>query len=92
MYKLKLVGIDVILQEESYTSKCSAYDRELIKKHKKYKGSRIKRGLFKTSSGKLINADINGASNILIKAIPKAYANGIEGILVYPVKLTQKFN
>jgi putative transposase len=89
-YKLKLVGIDVILREESYTSKCSAYDREPIKKHETYKGSRIKRGLFKTSNGKLVNADINGASNILLKALPKAYANGIEGIVVYPVKLNPK--
>jgi putative transposase len=89
-YKLKLVGIDVILQEESYTSLCSAYDLEPIKKHKTYKGSRIKRGLFETSSGKLVNADINGASNILLKALPKAYADGIEGIVVYPVKLNSK--
>jgi putative transposase len=89
-YKLKLVGIDVILQEESYTSKCSAYDLEQIQKHTEYKGSRIKRGLFKTFSGKLINADINGASNILLKALPNAYADGIEGIVVYPVKLNPK--
>jgi putative transposase len=89
-YKLKLVGIDVILQEESYTSKCSAYDRELIKKHEEYKGSRIKRGLFKTFDGKLVNADINGATNILLKAIPDAYTDGIEGIVVYPVKLNPK--
>jgi putative transposase len=89
-YKLKLVGIDVILQEESYTSKCSAYDGEPIQKHEMYTGSRIKRGLFKTSNGTLVNADINGASNILIKALPKAYADGIEGIVVYPIKLNIK--
>jgi putative transposase len=89
-YKLKLIGIDVILQEESYTSKCSAYDREPIKKHTEYKGSRIKRGLFKTQGSKLVNADINGASNILIKALPSSFDNGIEGIVVYPVKLNPK--
>jgi putative transposase len=89
-YKLKLVGIDVILQEESYTSKCSAYDLEPIKKHEIYKGSRIKRGLFKTFSGKLVNADINGASNILLKALPSSFDDGIEGIVVYPVKLNPK--
>jgi putative transposase len=89
-YKLKLIGIDVILQEESYTSKCSAYDHEPIKKHEVYKGSRIKRGLFKTAENKLVNADINGATNILIKAIPSSFDNGIEGIVVYPVKLNPK--
>ncbi|MBQ5445597.1 MAG: hypothetical protein IIT48_02880, partial [Lachnospiraceae bacterium] len=41
---------------------------ESIEKHESYKGSRIKRGLFKSSVGKLIkNADINGALNILRK-------------------------
>jgi putative transposase len=90
IYKLNLVGIDIILQEESYTSKCSAYDQESIEKHEIYKGSRIKRGLFKTQDGKLVNADINGASNILIKALPSSFDDGIEGIVVYPVKLNVK--
>ena len=69
-YKCKLYGINVILQEESYTSKCSFYDNEIIKKHNIYKGKRIKRGLFKTSTGLLINADINGSLNIMKKAVP----------------------
>ncbi len=92
IYKLKLEGIEVILQEESYTSKCSAYDREPICKHDIYKGARIKRGLFKTAGGKLINADINGASNILLKAVPRSFDDGIEGIVVNPVKLKVNFN
>ena len=45
-YKSKLVGIDVIITEESYTSKCSFIDLEPIKKHEKYLGKRAKRGLF----------------------------------------------
>ena len=68
-YKCKLVGITVIRQQEAYTSKCSFVDNEPIKKHKEYVGKRIKRGLFKTRNGKLINADLNGSLNILKKAV-----------------------
>ena len=68
-YKCKLVGINVITTEESYTSKCSFMDNEPIRKHEVYKGKRIKRGIFKTHSGKLINADLNGALNILKKVV-----------------------
>ena len=58
------LGINFVFQEEAYTSKCDALAFESIEKHESYKGSRIKRGLFKFSVGKLINADINGALNI----------------------------
>lgn len=61
-------GINYILQEESYTSKCSAFDLEEIRKHENYCGKRIKRGLFRTKTGKLVNADVNGAANILRKS------------------------
>ncbi|MFA5154743.1 MAG: transposase, partial [Clostridia bacterium] len=71
-YKAKLLGINVLVKEESYTSKCSFLDNELIKKHETYLGKRIKRGLFKSSEGKLINADLNGALNILRKVVPSA--------------------
>lgn len=83
-YKLELLGIEVILREESYTSKCSLLDLEPVKKHDKYQGRRIKRGLFKSSNKTLINADINGAGNILRKEIPNAFINGIEGLVVSP--------
>ena len=66
-YKCYLEGITVYEQEESYTSKCSFLDDEPIQKHEKYRGRRVKRGLYKTSTGKLVNADINGACNILKK-------------------------
>lgn len=56
-YKATLEGINVKIVEESYTSKCSFLDNEQICKHESYKGIRTKRGLFKTSSGKTINAD-----------------------------------
>lgn len=68
-YKCELEGINVILIEESYTSKCSFIDNESIEKHEKYQGKRIRRGMFKTSKNRLINADLNGALNILKKAI-----------------------
>lgn len=70
-YKAELEGINILIQEESYTSKCSFLDNETIRKHEQYKGKRIKRGLFRTKENKLINADLNGALNILKKAIGK---------------------
>ncbi len=63
-YKAQMVGIETITTQEAYTSKCSALDLEPICKHEKYVGKRKKRGLFVTSTGKLINADANGALNI----------------------------
>lgn len=72
-YKCELEGITVIIREESYTSKCSFFDNEEICKHTEYKGKRIKRGLFRTSSGRFVNADLNGALNILRKEIPNAF-------------------
>ena len=70
-YKCKMEGISVIVTEESYTSKCSFLDDEDICKHEEYAGKRIKRGLYKASDGRLINADVNGALNILKKVIGK---------------------
>ena len=77
-YKCELEGISVIVREESYTSKCSFLDNEEICKHEKYLGKRIKRGLFRTASGRLVNADLNGALNILRKEFPNAFGYGIE--------------
>ena len=87
-YKCELEGIKVLFNEESYTSKCSFLDGEPICKHEKYIGKRIKRGLFVSSNGNEINADVNGSYNIMIKAIPNAFANGIEGVGVHPLVLT----
>ena len=83
-YKLLQHGIELIEHEESYTSKCSFLDLEPVKKHEKYLGTRIKRGMFKSSSGRKINADVNGALNIMRKVIPNVFNNGIEGIAVHP--------
>ena len=70
-YKCELRGIRFIGTEESYTSKCSFLDEESICKHSIYRGKRLKRGLFQTSSGKLINADVNGSLNIGRKYLTK---------------------
>lgn len=89
-YKAKLEGITVIVREESHTSKCSFLDNEPICHHSKYAGRRIKRGLFRSSDGRLINADLNGALNILRKEVPNAYkCNGIE-VCSMPTVLTVK--
>lgn len=64
-YKCKLAGINFVMVNEAYISKCSFLDREKIGKHDNYAGRRIKRGLFKSSSGIMINADVNGSLNIM---------------------------
>ena len=68
-YKCKLEGINIILTEESYTSKCSFLDNESVEKHENYLGKRIKRGLFRSAKNRIINADLNGSLNILKKAV-----------------------
>lgn len=84
-YKCELVGIQVIIHNESHTSKCSFLDNEPICHQDHYAGRRIKRGLFRSATGKLINADLNGALNIIRKVIPAAFGEGIEGVVVHPV-------
>ena len=68
-YKFEAVGGVVKLVNEAYTSKCSALDLEPIQKQTEYKGKRVKRGLFISNKGVIINADINGSLNILIKVV-----------------------
>ncbi len=87
-YKARLVGMEVILTEESYTSKCSFLDNEPIGKQEAYAGGRVHRGLFQAGNGRLINADVNGSLNILRKVIPNAFANGIGASVVTPVRVT----
>mgnify|MGYP000353589733 CR=1 FL=1 len=91
-YKGEEVGIKVIEQEEAHTSKCSFLDGESIEHHEKYAGKRIKRGIFRSAKGILINADVQGALNIIKTAIPKAFskenADEIEGVGLHPVRCT----
>jgi len=85
-YKAELAGIRVVLTEESYTSKCSFLDGESIGKKEKYAGRRVKRGLFKTAGGRLVNADVNAGLNIIRKVAPKAFAKGVEAVVVQPYR------
>ena len=67
-YKIeKCIYLDIVVIEESYTSKCDHLVNETMEHHDKYLGKRVKRGLFKSSTGKELNADINGAIGILRK-------------------------
>ena len=86
-YKCEMEGISVNIVTEEYTSKCSFLDMEEIGKHDQYFGKRIKRGLFQSSNGTLINADVNGSYNILRKCKPNAFADGILGVVVHPYVL-----
>jgi len=87
-YKAWLAGIKVIVQEESYTSRSSFLDLDPIRVYGKtdkepvFTGKRLKRGLYKTSTGQLINSDVNVAYNILRKAIPNVFTDGIESCVV----------
>jgi putative transposase len=84
-YKCKLEGINVEVVTEEYTSKCSFLDNEEIGKHDIYMGKRKHRGLFVSSTGKTINADVNGSYNILRKCKPSAFdAKGVQGVVVHP--------
>ena len=86
-YKCQKYGLNILSNEESYTSKCSFLDLEEIKKHDVYLGKRVKRGLFISINGKLINSDVNGSYNILRKVFPKVFDNGIEGVAVHPYRV-----
>ena len=101
-YKAELVGITVLITEESYTSKASFLDRDPLPvrdpnddtKHT-FSGKRVKRGLYRASDGRYINADVNGAYNIVRKVAPDAF--GSEGVgdgkgvatslVVHPVRI-----
>ena len=90
-YKAEEQGIEVELVEESHTSKCSFLDNEAIEDHEQYLGKRVRRGLFRSAQGLLINADVNGAGNIVRKSEPNAFtrvkADGVGGCVgLHPVR------
>lgn len=91
--KLTELGIRVTRTEESYTSKASFIDHDRIGVYGKtdnltYSGRRNERGQYTTRNGIRLNADINGAANIMRKVIPdrKVYLKGIETLAVGPVR------
>lgn len=97
-YKAELQGIKVSLTEESYTSKASfldndplpKYDMEKGDKSYNFSGKRISRGQYRSADGTVINADLNGSGNIIRKVVPNAFADGIEGVVVRPLKFSFK--
>ncbi len=90
-YKGDESGIVVKLQDEAHTSKCSFLDDESIEHHDKYLGKRIKRGLFRSAKGMLINADVQGMYNIIRKSEPNAFqkwiADGVGGCRLHPERI-----
>lgn len=82
-YKCENVGIKYIETEESYSSGTSFLDGEEPVKQNYDKSRRIERGLFRSNSGLLINSDVNGSLQIMMKAFPNAFNEryGIEGVL-----------
>lgn len=87
-YKCEMNGITLIITEESYTSKCDTLFMEEISKHETYNGKRVKRGLYQSSTNKLINADVNGALNIMRKVFSDSAKRIIDrGLLFNPLKL-----
>lgn len=91
-YKAEEIGIDVLITEESYTSKIDHLAGEEMKHHDVYLGKRVKRGLFKSSTGIILNADINGAIGILKKlnVACKDFFNEViasRGCVLQPIKL-----
>jgi putative transposase len=89
MYKAKLLGIEVVTHEESYTSKIDHLAFEEMKYQDNYLGKRKRRGLFQSSIGKLINADINGAIGIARKVVGDSCINTIvsSGFAFNPIRL-----
>ncbi len=92
-YKGAMKGIEVVIQEESYTSKSSFLNKDFIPTYKAKpqdwnpSGKRVKRGLYVTNNGIALNADVNGSYNILVKAFPKAFGIGDREVLVTPRKV-----
>lgn len=74
-YKCLSKGITVIEQEESYTSKASFLDEDEIPVYEnvqdkpRFSGKRVNRGLYKSKDGSVLNADVNGSYNILVKGL-----------------------
>lgn len=81
-YRAERLGIRVVEQEESYTSKASFLDRDTIPVYAKeteapvFSGKRIHRGIYRSKDGTILNADLNGSANVLRKAYPNAFAAG----------------
>ena len=87
-YKAQTAGLNVILTEESYTSGTSFLDNEEPIKANYNKVRRVKRGLFVSNNGTKINADVNGAYQIMKKVFPNVTSDGIQGVALHPVRVS----
>lgn len=95
-YKARLQGINVVMTEESYTSKASFLDLDPMPKYvdgdttnHTFNGYRENRGMYKLRGRKVrINADVNGSYNIIRKVVTNAFAEGIGEFSVIPAKVT----
>lgn len=85
--KCKEYGIEVVMTEEAYTSGTSFLDKEQPVKENYNKERRVYRGLFVANNGKTINADVNGAYQIMKKVVPDVFDEGIEGVGSHPIRL-----
>ena len=81
-YKCKLNGINLVIQEESYTSKASFYNGDIIPTYGKdkedisFSGYRKHRGLYKIKGSNIsVNADVNGSLNIMRKYLLQVAEN-----------------
>lgn len=85
--KCEEYGIEVVMTEEAYTSGTSFLDKEQPIKENYNKERRVYRGLFVANNGRTINADVNGAYQIMKKVVPDVFDEGIEGVGSHPVRL-----
>lgn len=101
IYKGKMLGIEVIVREESYTSRASFLSLDPIPNYGedeaveiKFSGYRERRGMYKLKGCKTrINADVQASYNLLRKEIPEIFTRrGIEGCVVRPVRMTPSQN
>jgi putative transposase len=91
-YKAELVGIQVQITEESYTSKASFLDSDSLPVYgaadvPPFSGRRVQRGLYRAANGRRINADVHGAYNSIRKVLPDSFRQGVAGTAVCPVRL-----
>ena len=87
-YKAQNVGLNIILTEESYTSGTSFLDNEDPIKANYDKTRRVHRGLFISNQGIKINADVNGAYQIMKKVFPDVFTNGVQGVALHPIRVS----
>ncbi|NCQ95033.1 MAG: transposase [Microcystis wesenbergii Mw_QC_S_20081001_S30D] len=92
-YKCQLVGIKVVVTEESYTSQSNFFNLDPLPVYgeteeiPKFTGKRIKRGLYRTQTGFLCQSDVLASYNTLRKAFPNAFSYGIARCVVHPRRI-----